>query len=112
MVVRPTRSPGAADEPPSLPSGRRLAVARLVSTVIAASAAGVSILGLPALYAEFCALKYLDPAARDVVQDNLVNLGLSGGSMPPTCSSSAPPWQLACFSVAAVILWRRSSSPC
>jgi hypothetical protein len=111
MVARPTQSSGATDERPILLSGRRLAVARLVSMVLAASAAGVSILGLPALYAEFRTLEYLDPAARAVVQDNLANLGLSVGFYAAYLLVFGATLTLACFAVAALIFWRRSDEP-
>jgi len=86
-------------------------VARLASTVLAASAAGVSILGLPALYAEFRTLNYLDPAARDVVHDNLANLGVSVGFYAAYLLALGAVLALACYAVAAVILWRRSDEP-
>jgi hypothetical protein len=86
-------------------------VARLVSTILAASAAGVSILGLPALYAEFRALKDLDPATRDVVQANVADLGLSVGFYAAYLLVLGTVLALACFAVAAVILWRRSDEP-
>jgi len=111
MVARPTHSSGAAGEPPTLLSGRGLAVARLASTVLAASAAVVSIVGLPALYAEFRALEYLDPAARDVAHDNLSNLGLSVDFYAAYVLVFGTVLTLACFAVAAVILWRRSDEP-
>jgi hypothetical protein len=111
MVARPTRSPAAAGEQPPLLSGRRLVVARLASTVLAASAGGVSILGLPALYAEFRTLNYLDPAARDVVHDNLADLGLSVGFYAAYLLALGAVLALACYAVAAVILWRRSDEP-
>ena len=111
MVARPTRSPAAAGEQPPLLRGRRLVVARLASTVLAASAGGVSILGLPALYAEFRTLNYLDPAARDVVHDNLADLGLSVGFYAAYLLALGAVLALACYAVAAVILWRRSDEP-
>jgi hypothetical protein len=86
-------------------------VARLASTVLAGSAAGVSILGLPALYAEFRTLNYLDPAARDVVHDNLADLGLSVGFYAAYLLALGAVLALACYVVAAVILWRRSDEP-
>jgi hypothetical protein len=86
-------------------------VARLASTTLAASAAGVSILGLPALYAEFRALDYLDPVARDVVHDNLADLGLSAGFYAAYLLALGVVLALACYAVAAVILWRQSRQP-
>jgi hypothetical protein len=86
-------------------------VARLASTALAASAAGVSILGLPARYAEYRTLDYLGPVAREVVYDNLADLGLTVSFYAAYLLALGLVLALACYVVAAVILWRRSREP-
>ena len=91
--------------------GRRLVVARVTCLAVAAVAATVSVLGLPARYAKFRALGDYEPAVRDTVRSNLADLGLSVDFYAAYLLALGVLLALACFVVAAVIFWRRSNEP-
>jgi len=111
MAARPTESSVAAGGHPPVLRGHRLAVARLVSAALAVSAAGISIIGSPALYGEFRTLNNYDPDVRDVVRANLADLGLSVSFYAAYLLIFGLVLALACFAVAAIMFWRRSDEP-
>ena len=99
------------DVPASVLYGHRLAAARVAWVAVALVATTMSVLGLPARYAKFRALRDYEPAVRDTIRSNLADLGLSVGFYAAYLFALGILLALACFLVATVIFWRRSNEP-
>jgi hypothetical protein len=78
---------------------------------LASAIAAISVLGLPASYAEFRTLGNYDPAVRDSVRTNLAEHGLSVDFYATYLLVLGAVLALVCFAVAAVIFWQRSNEP-
>jgi hypothetical protein len=104
-------SAGTTGGPPHVLLGRRLIAARVAWAGLASAIAAISVLGLPARYAGFRTLSDYDPAVRDTVRANLADHGLSVGFYAAYLLVLGAVLALACFTVAAVVFWRRSNEP-
>ena len=105
----PKSSEGSAR--PSALRGRWLIATRAAWVTLAVVAVVISLLGLPALYAEFRALAVYSPDLRSSVQANLTELGVSVGFYAAYLLALPLALATACFVMAAVIFWRRSDEP-
>jgi hypothetical protein len=96
----------ANEDRPTALRGRSLLVARVAWLTITAVAVALSIAGQPARYRE-----YLDLEAREIMRDNLANVGLSVEVYGAYLLALSLLLALVCFAVAGIIFYRRSDEP-
>lgn len=88
-----------------------MTIARVAWAAVALVALALFATGLPGLYGEYRTLSTYDPAERDVLRDNLTQLGLSTQLYAVYSLVLLIILAAVCFTLAVVIFLRRSDEP-